>query len=355
MSKLGSLLSYEECAKFYIKRIRSSGVVQIRRFWYADMLLQGSSAGRECSLIVVALAYVLLPKELNAQQADCTPCVEAQLLATEAYVYFFPMVQSYNVFFVQTIGQQLTNGLTPNLNIFRHLRELIDADSTSVVTPNGDTLYSSSWLDLRAEPMVLSVPEVPQVPERRYYSVQIVDGYTHNVEILGVRTRGPDSGHYLIAERSWNGEVPQSINETIYIEGDYTYILARIIVYDSEDYTDAWDIQDQLILTPLSEFSNRPPPFGFMKNLKPFFTESGEAATLDFFESVNTILEYIRINPSEKWLFEQFERIGIKAGQTPYPNVDMSECLQDDIAAGIAYGHKLISTYEDLEAEVANG
>ena len=43
---------------------------------------------------------------------------------------------------------------------------------TAVVTPNSDTPYSMLWLDLRAEPMVISVPAVDP---KRYYSVQLID------------------------------------------------------------------------------------------------------------------------------------------------------------------------------------
>ena len=52
-------------------------------------------------------------------------------------------------------------------------------EDTSVVTPNSDTPYSFAWLDLRAEPIVLSVP---QVPKDRYYVVQLEDGNTYNYD-----------------------------------------------------------------------------------------------------------------------------------------------------------------------------
>jgi len=55
---------------------------------------------------------------------------------------------------------------------------------TAVVTPNSDTPYSMLWLDLRAEPMVLSVPAVPRT---RYYSVQLCDGNTFNYGYIGTR------------------------------------------------------------------------------------------------------------------------------------------------------------------------
>ncbi len=81
-------------------------------------------------------------------------------------------------------------------NAFRHESRLPDAASADAVTPNLDTFYSSAWLDLRAEPVVISVPEMP---DRRYFHHQLVDMYTHNFAFIGTRTTGTNGGHYLIA------------------------------------------------------------------------------------------------------------------------------------------------------------
>ncbi len=81
---------------------------------------------------------------------------------------------------------------------------------TAVVTPNADTPYSMVWLDLRAEPMVISVPAVPK---ERYYSVMLCDGNTYNYGYIGTRSTGPDAGHYLVVGPDWKGEKPAGIRE----------------------------------------------------------------------------------------------------------------------------------------------
>jgi hypothetical protein len=43
-------------------------------------------------------------------------------------------------------------------NRFIHIRQFPGPKSKIVIRPNVDTLYSPAWLDLKAEPVVLSVP-----------------------------------------------------------------------------------------------------------------------------------------------------------------------------------------------------
>ena len=66
---------------------------------------------------------------------------------------------------------------------------------TAVVTPNSDTPYSICWMDLRAEPLVISVPAVDP---KRYYSVQLIDGNTYNYGYIGSRATGSEAGDYLV-------------------------------------------------------------------------------------------------------------------------------------------------------------
>ena len=74
-----------------------------------------------------------------------------------------------------------------------------------MITPNSDTPYSILWSDLRAEPLVVSVPAVPK---KRYFSVQLIDGNTYNFGYIGSRATGNAPGDYLIAGPDWKGGTP---------------------------------------------------------------------------------------------------------------------------------------------------
>src|SRR5271157_5758791 len=81
---------------------------------------------------------------------------------------------------------------------------------TAVVTPNSDTPYSVLFMDLRAEPIVLSVQAVEK---RRYYSVQLCDGNTFNYGYIGSRATGSDAGDYMAVGPDWNGPTPSGIKK----------------------------------------------------------------------------------------------------------------------------------------------
>ena len=66
-------------------------------------------------------------------------------------------------------------------------------------------------MDLRAEPMVLTVPAIEK---DRYFSIQLIDAYTHNFDYIGSRATGNDGGSFLIAGPGWKGETPQGREES---------------------------------------------------------------------------------------------------------------------------------------------
>ena len=84
-------------------------------------------------------------------RADLDTHADLDELAAQAWVYGYPPV-------LMDVTRQvmLARGLAPNQ--FDHMRTYPDHTFTDVVSPNADTLYSSAWLDLRAEPVVLSLP-----------------------------------------------------------------------------------------------------------------------------------------------------------------------------------------------------
>ncbi|MCW1411885.1 DUF1254 domain-containing protein [Rhizobium sp. 1AS11] len=95
-------------------------------------------------------------------------------------------------------------------NHINNMQHVATPDDTAVITPNSDTPYSILWLDLRAEPMVISVPTVEK---ERYYSVQLIDGNTYNFGYIGSRATGSEPGSYLVVGPDWNGEKPGGIKQ----------------------------------------------------------------------------------------------------------------------------------------------
>ncbi len=126
---------------------------------------------------------------------------QARAIAKEAYIYGFPMVDNYRVqysYFVDKQDPEYKGGW----NEIHNTARVYTPEDTAIQTPNSDTPYSAVGADLRAEPLVLTVPPIEQ---DRYYSLQFVDGYTYNFAYVGSRTTGNGGGKYLLAGPDWTG------------------------------------------------------------------------------------------------------------------------------------------------------
>src|SRR4029079_1875269 len=102
-------------------------------------------------------------------------------------------------------------------------------DDTAVQTPNSDTPHSMAGLDLRAEPIVLTVPAIEK---ERYFSIQLIDAYTHNFDYIGSRATGNDAGSFLIAGPGWTGEVPKGVKKVIRSETELVIGAYRTQLFD---------------------------------------------------------------------------------------------------------------------------
>src|SRR5436190_9769790 len=125
--------------------------------------------------------------------ADRPGVLEATAIAEEGFIYGLPIVMNYAVMYeyaVDTTGSQFK----APFNQIYNMHHVATYKDTAVITPNSDTPYSMAWLDLRAEPMVISVPAVPK---ERYYSVQLTDGNTCNFGYIGSRATVPEAGDYI--------------------------------------------------------------------------------------------------------------------------------------------------------------
>jgi hypothetical protein len=133
--------------------------------------------------IAVAIVTIAGVKPCVAQEKSSIS--ELKAIAEEAYLYCFPMVVGYDVLYKFFIDRNSGQFKAPINQINNEARVFTPKD-TAISTPNSDTPYSMALLDLRAEPMVLCMPEIEKA---RYYDVQLVNLYTDNYTMYDGRTQ----------------------------------------------------------------------------------------------------------------------------------------------------------------------
>ena len=119
---------------------------------------------------------------------------EARAIAKEAYIYANPLVDNYRILYSHFVDSKNPEFKAP-WNQIANVTRVYTPDDKEIQTPNSDTPYSFLGLDLRTEPMVLTLPAIDK---SRYFSVQLIDLYTHNFDYLGSRATGNDAGLSLI-------------------------------------------------------------------------------------------------------------------------------------------------------------
>lgn len=238
---------------------------------------------------------------------------EARAIAKEAYIYGYPLVDGYRIlysYFVDRSSPEYKAGW--NEKVFNNAR-VFTPDDRAMQTPNSDTPYSQLGLDLRSEPIVLSVPAVDK---DRYYSVEVNDLYTFIAGYIGTRTTGNDAGNFLIAGPDWKGETPSGIKAVIRSETELAFVFYRTQLFSPGDIENVKKIQAGYTVQPLSAFLGTPaPPAATKINFfKPLSMEQ-ERTSLDFFDQLNFVLSFCPTHPSETALRARFAKLGIGEGR----------------------------------------
>ena len=125
------------------------------------------------------------------------------------------------------------------------------------VTPNSDTPYTFLGLDLRAEPIVLTIPAIEK---NRYWVFQMMDMYTFNFDYLGTRATGNGGGTFLIAGPRWTGTIPTGITKVLRPETEFINVVGRTQMFDASDLENVKKIQSAYKAQPLSAFAGHTAP-----------------------------------------------------------------------------------------------
>jgi len=203
-------------------------------------------------LSVTVLALLLCARPTTAVSANGSD-PEFTAIAAEAYIYAYPLV-------LMDITRRISTGMPAGtragfgpMNQFSHMRAFPSADFREVVRPNFDTFYSSAWLDLRKEPVIVSVPDT----EGRYYMLPILDMWTDVVAVPGKHTSGTSAQHFAIVGPGWKGTLPEGVHR-ISVPTPYTWIIGRTQTNGPADYANVHRVQDGYRITTLSGWTGNP-------------------------------------------------------------------------------------------------
>ncbi len=270
--------------------------------------------GALASVLAMALIAGCATKHDAVSQAgksekDRPGIAETKAIAEEGFIYGLPIVMNYAVMYEFCVDKNSGQYKAP-FNTINNEARVFTYKDTAVVTPNSDTPYSMLWLDLRAEPMVISVPAVEK---ERYYSVQLCDGNTFNYGYIGSRATGNEAGDYLVVGPDWKGTPPIRVRKVFRSTTQFSLTIFRTQLFNPEDMPNVVKVQAGYMAQPLSAYLKlpappAPPPINFPRVNK-------EMVKTGFFEYLDFALQFAPPGPEERTIRAKLARIGIGAGK----------------------------------------
>jgi len=290
------------------------------------------NVGRLTAGLVVGTAFLFAGAGLA--RADLT-ADEAREIGREGYIFGYAMVENYKTMFGFSIFEQ--SPVYSGFNTYQHNREPYDPDFTLVVTPNNDTLYSTTFADLRTEPLVITVP-----PTRdRYFSIQLVDFSTDNFAYIGTRETGRDGGVFALVGPNFKGSLKgDDFDRVIVAPSQFVALATRTAINGPEDASGAAEVQDGLRLTPLSDFLGKTEPVPAPAiDFLAFDPKAVE--TIAFFDYLDMILDWHTPRLDEGGILGKLQRIGVLGGgvdgfEADLFDAEIKAALQEGIDAGRA-------------------
>jgi hypothetical protein len=258
---------------------------------------------------ILAALVSALALTTSVRAADLTPA-ETKAIAEEGFIFGLPIVMNYGVMYEYAVDKNSSQFKAP-FNQLYNMHRVATPEDTAVVTPNSDTPYSLGFMDLRAEPIVISVPAIEK---SRYYSVQLCDGNTFNYGYIGTRATGPEAGDYMVAGPGWKGETPPGIKKVFNSSTQFTIVIFRTQLFNPADMPNVTKIQEGYEVQPLSAFLKKAAPPAAPAIEFPKIDK--ELAKTGFFDYLAFQLQFAPAGPEEKAICEKLARLGVEAGKS---------------------------------------
>jgi hypothetical protein len=241
---------------------------------------------------------------------------EAASIAQEAYIFFYPLV-------LMDVSRKHFTNIEPEkmfgrgpMNTFSHTRTFPPATVRGATHTNFDTLYSSGWLDLSKEPVVISVPDA----QGRYYLLQLLDMWMDSFAGVGKRTTGTGAGNFVVVGPGWQGELPEGL-QRINAPTPFVWVIGRTRTDGPEDYDAVHKVQAGYKMARLSQWGK--PPKVDVVNIDPSVdmhtspVEQVKKMTPDaYFTYAAGLLKVNGPHLVDQPTLARMKRLGIEAGRS---------------------------------------
>jgi hypothetical protein len=273
---------------------------------------------------------------------------EAKAIAEEGFIYGLPIVMNYAVMYEYAVDRNSGQFKAP-FNQIKNEPNVFTYKDTAIPTPNSDTPYSFVWMDLRAEPIVLSVPTVDP---KRYYSVMLCDGNTYNYGYIGSRATGSEAGDYMVVGPDWKGTTPPGIKKVFRSGTQFSVAGYRTQLFNAADLPSVVKVQAGYKVQPLSAYLKQPPTppapaVDFPKIDK-------DLVKTNFFEYLDFALQFAPPEANETEIRTRLARIGIGPGKT-FNFKDLSVKDKLEVGLGMKEGEKKIDEAVANAGKAING
>lgn len=259
------------------------------------------------SFIVFALTNALLiaPAMANSP-SDTIRVVQAnaaiqqhdkQKLEQLAYEYAYSIDEAYKYFYETVVEADYP------LNRFQNIRVLADDTYTSHPTINNDTLHLMGWMDLAAEPVIITIPDHD---ENRYWLFHTMNMQHFTDSAFGSPQRGTKGGTFMYAVEGWQGDVPASVDQVIYVEHPLVKMMGRIMDLGGDDSAKAQALMDHWTIRTLSEFLGQKGPKQIERNYP-------NPETTNWVERTNFVLAEGTMRDHDAKLLSDFAKLKLGA------------------------------------------
>jgi hypothetical protein len=303
-----------------------------------------------------AVILAALAPQCPLRAADITEA-EARAIGVDAYLYLYPLVT------MDVTRRQLTNASAEDSeiggapNAFKNVQAFPTADMRAVVRPNFDTLYSSGWLDLTKEPVVVSTPDTGG----RYYLLPMLDMWTDVFASPGWRTTGTAAANFLVTPPGWRVEsgLPENMQH-IAAPTPYVWVIGRTKTDGPADYDAVHKIQDGYKITPLSQWGKAPVAPEAAAADPSFDMKTPPKVQVDTMPADRYFAyaaELLKLHPphiTDEPIIARLKRIGFEVGKSFDPT-RASAAAQQGLAGAPAAAQKLMQWKAPTLARVANG